>query len=104
MKLLKIRLPSSSLLSSGTLQAIRFLAVRPSSATILLTCRLLERWNEAYAQIREHGISLLVNIQNIAGKQIHHYSSFLRKKTVKTNLGLERCLNRNKSKAQIFQF
>lgn len=30
-------IPSSSLLSRGTLQAIRFLAVRPSSATILLT-------------------------------------------------------------------
>lgn len=42
-------IPSSSLFSSGTLHAIRFLAVRPSSATIFLTLSwLLERWKEAW--------------------------------------------------------
>lgn len=40
--------PSSSLFSRGTLQAMRFRAVRPSSATIFLTLSwLLERWKDA---------------------------------------------------------
>lgn len=40
--------PSSSLFSRGTLQAMRFRAARPSSATIFLTLSwLLERWKEA---------------------------------------------------------
>lgn len=40
--------PSSSLFSRGTLQAMRFRAARPSSATIFLTLSwLLERWKDA---------------------------------------------------------
>lgn len=45
--------PSSSLFSRGTLQAMRFRAARPSSATIFLTLSwLLERWNEACGRNR----------------------------------------------------
>lgn len=55
-------IPSSSLFCRGTLQAIRFLAVRPSSATIFLTLSwLLERWKEAWKQeIQEWKISVYI--------------------------------------------
>lgn len=57
-------LPSSSLFSSGTLHAIRFLAVRPSSATIFLTLSwLLERWKEAWKQeIQEQKMCVYVYV------------------------------------------
>lgn len=51
--------PSSSLFSRGTLQAMRFRAARPSSATIFLTLSwLLERWKDACRRDRLNTSSL----------------------------------------------
>lgn len=53
--------PSSSLLSRGTLQAIRFRAARPSSATIFRTLSwLLERWKDACRGNRQVDIQFML--------------------------------------------
>ena len=47
--------PSSSLFSTGTLQAMRFRAARPSSATIFRTLSwLVERWKDVCRRDRRH--------------------------------------------------